>query len=563
MAVGRQLSPALVLALCLSCAWCLRLWGSAHGFPDFVTGDERAVIKDAVRFLDRGTIEPGHYNYPAGYSYVFSAALLIAYGCGYLLDGGSAGWSVVFAHLMAPAQIAFVGRVLSIVAGTALVALVYQLGTRAYGNLAALGGALAAVFSTLLVHHSRFALPAMLMAALALASCIFAIDIARKGDRGSYLKAGLLLGLAATVKYNAGMLALGLIVAHCLSSQRKHAYLGLAGLVSLAAFALGSPYWLVEPSRYLAGLSAVSSNLQFSLGPSEWPRLVLLWEFIRTESPWALLGLAGVFYAAWQRQAADLVLLAIIVPAFFYIGSWPKGGLHYVIYLIPLTGLLGARVLVALMRTEQVRWVLLVYVVLSLPLLWQHIGEAKQLSREDLRTTAARWIEAHIADGTVLGIYRIDYCPPLKGDIHRNFLRQRLAANDGGPQLQNRLQQLERAMPIYTQLTLEYFMPAPQVPEAYLSSIDISDPKTVETFRRTWMQYEELKHWQVAYLVLPNAGYGRFFVGATPPIGTPAHYYFTRSRSYLSQFFNPQDKRYRTVKEFIDGDSKITIVQVL
>jgi hypothetical protein len=203
------------------------------------------------------------------------------------------------------------------------------------------------------------------------------------------------------------------------------------------------------------------------------------------------------------------------------------------------------------------------YVALSLPLLWQNAGQADRLSRKDLRTTAARWIEAHIPDGTVLGIYRIDYCPSLKGDIHRNFLSKRLAAQGDDPQLQATLRQIEGRMPIYTQLTLEYFMSQPQVPDAYRQHVDLSDPKTLETFRRTWMEYDELKHWKVAYLVLPSSGYSRFFDVEPPPAETPAHYYFMRSRCYLSQFFNPLDKRYRPVKEFVDGDSKITIVQVL
>jgi hypothetical protein len=44
-----------IVAAIATLALCLRLYGVDHGHPDFVTGDERAVIKDAVRFVAAGT----------------------------------------------------------------------------------------------------------------------------------------------------------------------------------------------------------------------------------------------------------------------------------------------------------------------------------------------------------------------------------------------------------------------------------------------------------------------------------------------------------------------------
>ena len=129
-----------------------------------------------------------------------------------------------------------------------------------------------------------------------------------------------------------------------------------------------------------------------------------------------------------------------------------------------------------------------------------------------------------------------------------------------------RLRELDRKTPIYTQLTLEYFMEEPRVPEEYRQKIDLGDPKTLETFRRTWMEYPELKHWGVRYLVLPSAGYSRFFTGEPPLAGTAAHYYFTRNRDYIAQFFAAGDPRYRTVREFAEGagesNRRISIVEV-
>jgi len=103
------LDPALVLALLMSCGLVLRLWGVTHGFPDFVSGDERVVTKDAIRFINLATMQPLHFNYPALYSYVYSVALVRAYLIGLLPDIGGLRASVSFAHLFVPTQIALIG----------------------------------------------------------------------------------------------------------------------------------------------------------------------------------------------------------------------------------------------------------------------------------------------------------------------------------------------------------------------------------------------------------------------------------------------------------------------
>ena len=598
-----------ILATVLSVSLLLRLWGIGHGYPDFVTGDERAVIKDAVRFPYSGTLEPGHYNYPALYSYLFSGGLFVAYWSGWLQDVGGAGVSIGFAHLFHPGKVALVGRLLSALGGVGIAGLTYLLGRKTFGVGVGLGGALFAGISTTLVNQSRYALPDVTMALLATGACIFMVQIGHDGGRRAYLWAGALTGLAISAKYNAGMLVGGLAVAHWLrvrmESKGKSGgrmglalgkglvdyRLGLAGGMLLVSFILGTPYWLVAPGRYFQAVLEVSSNLQFSLGATEWPRLRLLVDFLQAELGWGVLAALGCLYGLWRRTPSDWILLAVVVPAFLYIGSWPKGGLHYAIYLLPLAGLLGARMMGELLCAGAIRWKLppltgrpgtplanvalaakakslmvAILVLVSLPQLWKDGEQGHRLNRPDLRIEAARWIEANIPDGTTIGVYRIDYSPPLKGDIHRNFLRARIRENARQSERVAQLRELDEQTPIYRQLTLEYFSEEPQVPEEYRGKVDLGDPKTLETFRRTWMEYAELKHWGVRYLALPSAGYSRFFTGQPPPKGTAGHYYFTRSRDYISQFFTAGDSRYRIVQEFAEEAGtairKISIVEV-
>lgn len=58
----------VVLGLLLLFALLLRVRGIDHGYPDYVSTDERLIVKEVVHFFDDSTLRPGHYNYPAFYS---------------------------------------------------------------------------------------------------------------------------------------------------------------------------------------------------------------------------------------------------------------------------------------------------------------------------------------------------------------------------------------------------------------------------------------------------------------------------------------------------------------
>ena len=460
----------------------LRMYGVDHGYPDFVTGDERAVIKDVVRCAQLGTLEPGHFNYPALYSYLLLLALGLSSLSGSLIDVGDAAASISFAHLFAPGQLALIGRCLNVAAGAATVAASYRLGALAYDRRTGLGAAVFASCCTVMVHQSKFALPDVTMSFLAVVATAAVIQALRRGTAGHFAVAGAFIGAAASAKYNAGMLLCGVVAAHLLSVREAKGVLQprllAAGAAALTAFLAGSPYWLFVFDEYWGGLLNVSSNLQFNLAVASWPRLAMLGNIVGREWLWGALLIAGCGYAAYRRSDADLVLLAIVVPSFLYIGSWPKAGLHYAIFLFPLAGVLAARLVSDLVATRAGgKLPAILFAALSVPQVWMAISAGHSLGEPNIRSAAARWIEANIPDQTVIGVYRVDYTPPLKGDIHRRFLNQQIAENRHRIDTLDRLQALRDRTPIYTQLSLEYFRPQPRVPTEYRATVDLADPK--------------------------------------------------------------------------------------
>ncbi|MBI2505376.1 MAG: glycosyltransferase family 39 protein [Candidatus Latescibacteria bacterium] len=568
--LARQRLPLLVGGL-LVLSLLLRVRGISHGYPDYVGTDERLIVKEVVHFFDDGTLRPGHYNYPAFYSYLYAGALYLCRALGGLDSVAGLQMPMGFALTFNIVLFALVGRWLSLLAGVALVGLTYLLGCRAYDQRVALGGALFAACSTNLIGYARFALPEMTMALLAMAACYCWVDIAQRGRRASYLLGGLLAGLAISTKYNAGLVLAGLVAAHVLRWRQErdaggkiHLDLLLGGGIALLAFVAGSPYWVLSFGEYYQALLNVQSNTQFTLAPSSWPWLALLKSLWTSELAWGVVGTVGCGYALWRRRSADQVLLAVLLPGFLYVGSWPKTSLHYLIFLMPLAGLLGARLVLDQLRGQRAVWGLVLLALISLPNTWRAAAHGQALEQEDVNLRAARWIEGHIPNGAMIGGYWLSYLPPLKGLRQQEKLQSLMVEHQGDPQVVQTLRELEGQSRFYRCVRLHYFADEPQVPPEYQQRVDLRDPKTRRIFTNVWLDYDEIRRLGVEYVLLSNAAYGRFFTGEMPPAGTPAHYFYTRSREFVSQFFERSAGRYELVADFADGQGqRVSLLRVL
>lgn len=566
--LARHRVPILLGALLLG-ALGLRVNGIGHGYPDYVSGDERLIVKEVVHFFDDATLRPSHYNYPAFYSCLYAGVLYLYRAFGGLDSVGGLQLPAGFAVTFDIVRFALVGRWVSTLAGLALVVATYLLGRRAYGQRVGLGGALFAACSTSLVGHARFALPEVTMALLVTGACFFWVDVAQRGRRSSYLLGGVLAGLAMATKYNAGMALCGLLAAHWLRPEkiggwRAHLDLLLAGGAVLLGFVAGSPYWVLSFGEYYQALLNVHSNTQFSLQPAAWPWLELLKALGASEGAWGVLGCLGCAWALRRHSRADLVLLAILVPGFLYVGSWPKSGLHYLIFLAPLGGLLGARLVLEQGIGRRIVWGVALLALVSLPGIWAEVERGRELDREDVRLQAARWIEANIPNGAVIGGYWLEYLPPLKGLRQQEKLEALIAEHQHSPQVAENLRRLEARNRFYRCVRLHYLADQPQIPLDYREKVNLEDPKTRRIFSNVWLDYQEITALGVEYVLLSNAAYGRFFAQEPPPEGTAARYFYVRSREFVSQFLDDRAGRYHLVKEFSDqGGTRISLIQVL
>lgn len=325
-------------------AFGLRVYAVAWGLPYVDHPDEPAVGNAALGMLRRGDWNPRFFDYPSLYFYalrlVFAAHWRYGLAAGLYRDLAQLPLTTDL-YLTTPGFFVW-GRVLTAVVGAATAGLLYLVGRRWWSP--GVGLAAAAVLATLPFHmrHSQYItvdVASALTTLLALGAALRLLD--RPGWR-DYALAGLATGLAASTKYNAGAVALAVVVAHGLrwrrESLRQFPRLPWAALWSLIGFLAATPYAALTFGSFLAGMwrqyadygSATRGDL---LG--RWPVADYL-EFFWSSGLYPLGTLAaalGIAAVIARRDRAGLVLLGFTVPYLLVFLSQPQ---HFMRNLMPI-----------------------------------------------------------------------------------------------------------------------------------------------------------------------------------------------------------------------------------
>lgn len=305
--------------------------------PNF--GYSRAVVPGLLQFT------PGFYSY--GTLYLTSLRIVsdvtTAYtGAPKTRDGWS--WtdpSKVDWDWVSRCHLA--GRLLSALAGAATAVIAYLIALRIAGLSAALlAGAFIAVAPAHVV-HSRFQTPDVLAAALIGAALLFAVRTLDPKEEEARLHpstwCGVFAGLSAGVKYTGILVLLALYAALALSKRPSRTRESLvATAVALGVFILTTPGILLDSEAFLKGLvyemrhTATGQELFFTGTANGFAyHLSNLW--IGIGLVLTTMGLAGLAWAAFRRQAWAWVLIAFGLPYYLLIG---RAEVKFMRYTFPL-----------------------------------------------------------------------------------------------------------------------------------------------------------------------------------------------------------------------------------
>ncbi|MFV9505097.1 MAG: glycosyltransferase family 39 protein [Oscillochloridaceae bacterium umkhey_bin13] len=417
---GLSLSALALTALLL------RLWTLDHALPFVDHPDEPVHIDLAASMLVTGDPNPQWFWKPSFHTYLLLAAFQAHYGWGQAAGiYGPLDQLVLTTHTVTTVPGFFViGRQLSALFGAMTVLAAYSLGQRGWGRGAGLAGAILVV---VLPWHLRFSqwattdILATLMATLSLGAALLALH---HGRWQAYLVAGAFAGLAASTKYNAGIVA-GAITTVALVRAWQGLRTGagwivlrtelgrliLAGLAAMVGFVAGTPYALLSWQQVSGGIGEQWGNYGGGNGHyrGAWNVAGYVEFFWGWGLGWfaCLLVGAGLIVLARQRPTVLVVWLGFALPSLLLHLSRPT---HFMQNMLPLLVACSLPIGVALIELPRLLTQrqpglrsplsLGLALALTLPLLISSLNELQRQAAGDSRQQLVAWVDAEVPPGS-------------------------------------------------------------------------------------------------------------------------------------------------------------------
>ncbi len=337
-----------MLGAILVLAAALRLVGIRYGLPyPFLNPDEANIVPRAFAVGHGQGLDPHWYDYPSLLMYVLMPFQALVHAPSY-----------------------GVARAVAVAFGLGGVAATWWLGMRSYGRRAAVVAATAVAVATTHVAYSRMAVTDVPLTLGV--TCALALMLA-----GRLEWAGLVVGLAAAVKYPGAVAVVPLVVAGWGEWRR----LARAVALAIGGFAAATPFVVIHGRVAWHSISHVNRLaragwLGFEHDPATpFAYVDRLWQGL---GPLLVLGFVGLGVALWRRRKADVVLASFAVAYWLTLMPQRAHFDRYVLPLVPVVGVLAARL----------PWSApLALVLLVVPLAWS-IGDARGLTRTDTRLVA-------------------------------------------------------------------------------------------------------------------------------------------------------------------------------
>jgi 4-amino-4-deoxy-L-arabinose transferase-like glycosyltransferase len=407
--------PAAAILIALG-AFLLRFWTIEQHLPFVNHPDEPNPINYVIGMLQSGDPNQQFFQKPSLYVYLLLSVLTLHYRLG-LAGGLYPGFDqmLITTHLVTTVPGFFIwGRTLTAVIGSLTVLSAYGYGQRLWSAGA---GLTAALFVALLPFHlqfSQYVTTDVTASWFVLLAVTFATMVAREGRWQAYLVAGAFAGFAASTKYNHGLAALPIVLAHLLHWRgawlRRFPRLVGAGLAAIGTFVIGTPYAVLRFNQVREGMFRQWGNYGGGNGHFQGAWNIagygqLFWHDVL--GPLLCLAvLAGLVLLRRRERAAALVWLAFVLPSLLLHLSRPT---HFNQNMLPVLVLCALPVGISVAaggqwagqrgRAAQVAAALLLGGALLLPAAGQSWQYVSRQARGDARVQAMAWLDAHLAPG--------------------------------------------------------------------------------------------------------------------------------------------------------------------
>lgn len=422
----------LLLAMIVAAGFALRIAGITFGLPTSTRTLATYHPDESIHLYSLEKIRPlqlefypGDALYWGSFHFYLQGALTKALQVTGAVQLG--GREFFLSHLQEADKLYVIGRMISVVLGTASILVFFLIARRLYGMTGGMIGALLLAFAPLAVTTSFYAKPDGVMLFWFLLSVYFALRAVESRATKDYVLYGIFLGVAAASKYS-GLISFGFfLLLHSVPVvKREYRFATLlrnSSIVmgmSLVSFVAVNPYSVIRsndfwgyftgiiasktimPGDMLSGYSDyITGILPAAIG---WPAFAL-----------ALLGIALLLNKMTFIEGAIAVFIAAFVLRF----GPPRGqALTYCLPLVPFLLLMATKASTRLLLVRGGK--IAVGLVVAYTLLYS-ISYKRLYYSPDIRVEASRWIEEHIPVSSVIAVSKSDFWTPpvLKGGKSR------------------------------------------------------------------------------------------------------------------------------------------------
>ncbi len=416
----------------------LRTIGLGYGLPDHFHWDEPTIMNRVIR-MGGGDLNPHFFYYPTLLMYALLVANGALYAVGNVLDVYASSGDFAVSYLTDSTASYLAGRALVATLGAATVLLTYVVGRRFVSRAAGLIGAALLAVSPVHIGNSHFATNDVPMAFFVVLAYVFLWQVYTRGETRDYALAGVVIGLAVSTKYLPVVLLVSLALAHAFRLRNETGTwrtaphgsnrLVLAGAAAFAAFAVTSPYVLIDWRTAIhdygaqSALSSAAGCQNCGLNFVPYLTQTLGWSIGWIPYLLALAGLASLAWTQGEPLRRGVLLASFPIMLFLLVGSerqpWPR----WLVPIAPFACIAAGGVLWAVVRRAAssaaaarsfgARGVPRPAVVAAAGLLTvlaaaQPAIESARFDRSlltsDPRTQAVTWFERSVPDGTTVAV---------------------------------------------------------------------------------------------------------------------------------------------------------------
>lgn len=354
-----NVSKRWLLLIVLLVAVILRVWGIEYDLPFIYHPDEPRYITYSQHIFKTSDLNPHFFNYPSLFFYINSLAYIPYYVVGRLLGIFNTPSDILYPVSLAMGvtrapmpTVVLLGRMVTLLFSIGSVLLAFLVGELLTGNMkVGLLTSLMMAVSPTLVWHGRLITPDTFVTFFVLVVFWASILILQRGKTWHYVTGGISIGLAASTKYNGGLVGLLPVMAHFLRWGKdgfKDWRLYLLPLLSGLGFLLTTPYAILDYTTFITDLKFEMEHYSTGHFGMEGNSLqwyaVFLW---KTTGPLSILAVLEVLRGIYTRSKHILLLASFPVVYFIFINRFVVRNDRSAMPMLPFLFLLAASWLVA------------------------------------------------------------------------------------------------------------------------------------------------------------------------------------------------------------------------